>query len=352
MLCEHCGKEISDDSYSCKYCGGIFGSQITVELPIKLDSEVQPNYEAQSDSKTKKKPQNIIITIVAVLIAAVIVFSVVAINNNRTNEPETETMGVVEENTEKQTTTKKETVEETMENTGSETTEETDKETTTKKKKQTTKVSNEENDLSLYKKYLKNGWWDSVRDPDYWSIDSVETCMVDLNGDKTYELLVKIHVDIVTTDYVVYGIQNGKVVKLKSYVSDGGVYSFNRFEIKYDTRTSKPALVFEESYRSGNFEGGYSTEIYSYDGKRLKVETKIEGEYFNIVDYDQSLRMEEAKREYSEHQITEDGYFRYHFVNGRNVSREEFDKVDIRYVTPPKGKYPFVRGTYRNPMPY
>ena len=85
MRCEHCGREIADDSYSCKYCGGIFGSQLTVELPIKLDHEMNITPEVQSVPKTKKNQQGKITLLVIVISIAAIIFSVIAIINNNQN---------------------------------------------------------------------------------------------------------------------------------------------------------------------------------------------------------------------------------------------------------------------------
>ena len=343
MQCEHCGREIADDSYSCKYCGGIFGSQNTIELPTKLDAEKE------------KAPWKIPVLIVSIVLSVAIVFSTVAIvaikRKKHSGYEESTTVGI---NT--IITTEEPIVGDVVlvdETTDTEESETDDKKTTTEK--ETEKTSNFEKNRRLYEKYLKNGFLDECAS--YSEIESVNSQMIDLNNDKVYELLLEIHFEYGDIHYYLLGLSNGKnvvVLKRAEYPGGNGLGDF--IYISRDADTGRPLIVFESFYRSGVYEASFTYEVYTYNGRSLSQIKLLHEVHFN-VDEGYEHRFIELQEETSQYEVEriDDNTIdvRYFTIDGSYVPRDDYENAYNRYVKP-KNMFEdrFVAGTPSNPLPY
>jgi len=190
-------------------------------------------------------------------------------------------------------------------------------------------------DRQIYLNYLASGRWRS--DGEQYPLDNnvviTSTCMVDLDGDGTYELLISAAQGIGysdTTHTKFFTIQNGQVKAVISawhLHSSGSPGATNRITFMYNKSTQR--YVLAEVY-SQNAWGLYGDGliIYDYSNGNATVKTEIS----NVAD-NGAL----DKKEY--------------FINGNRTTKDEYESIRNNYVDPPDLAYKLTEVTANNLIP-
>ena len=213
-------------------------------------------------------------------------------------------------------------------------------------------------DREIYTQYLTNGGYDELleygNDKNYIEIS---TCLVDLNADGTYELLISLMETEFSgprgypTTTALLSIQEDTVKIIARGYSGGGSIGGDFLELKYDTQEKCHVLVLEGLFRVGsdaNF--GYS-HIYSSDGNSFDVSTKIERNYYSysndVTWYEDDIN--KIKTETTLY-YEEDDIFTYYQIDGEYVSKDEYEAINGRFIDPIQDIYKWHSGTYENPI--
>lgn len=223
---------------------------------------------------------------------------------------------------------------------------------TTKPDGELTTESPEENafdrDLDIYKKYFANGGIDEFcQYCDESDEVEVNTCMIDMNDDGSYELIAGVRREQLEFFFAVLAIQNGNVVILyKTYGGGSGGGEF--LSVCKDTITSKHVVKAQgfakDGYRAGE---GYNSFLI-YDGTSITVPKNFESGSF-IVDYfDYFDKLKQETTVYTE----EDGRISWYKVEGIYVTEAEYNNAFSRYSDEVSPEFEMKQGTYYNPMPY
>jgi len=215
-------------------------------------------------------------------------------------------------------------------------------------------------DRDIYTQYLLNGGYEFL----FLGFDKnnleIASCMVDINNDGTYELLIS----LTNTEYpgprgypnvtVLLGIENDTVKTFVSSEFGGGTMGGDYLEIKYDTQEMKHILALDGHIRDGNMQTWTYHNFYSYSGGTFDISIKMGRCHIimesGIPDYEDQITA--VRNETPFHYEGDFGwhYFYYHTINGEYVSEEEYNAYG-RFIEPVDDAYKLHPGTYNNPIP-
>lgn len=209
-------------------------------------------------------------------------------------------------------------------------------------------VDNYTSNLETYKKYFASGGLNDIP-ANYDSPDEVvvETCMIDMNDDKTYELLVFVKDSYSETFSAVFAIQNDGVKLLhEAYSGGSGGGSFH--SIFKEVSTGKHFIMSRAFVKDGYRAGDGYVAVLTYDGTSITESKDFESGSFEIDYYDY---FDNLKKETTVYSVEENRVYWFK-VAGEYVTETEYDTEYSRYSETVSPEYEPKQGTYSNPMPY
>jgi len=222
------------------------------------------------------------------------------------------------------------------------------------------KQDNYQKNYDMYTKYLTSGELDSMidyRDKDYIEIES---CMIDMNDDGTYELLLK----LTNTEYMgprgyemmsyILGIKDDKVFRVSEVNYGGGTMGGEYYYINYDTVTKRHVVILDSLFRDGIYQSNHNIEAYSYDGSAISPYLTM---YYRSLTLDKDFYdgefidkvTSEVKAE-TKLWVEADGYFYYYQKNDEYVSKEDYNSELERFTDPKTDDFEMQSGTYSSPL--
>ena len=180
-------------------------------------------------------------------------------------------------------------------------------------------------------------------------------CMIDINEDGTYELVLRIFDnDWHSSAEFLYSIQDGKVVTLTQEGLSGGSAGGTEILIKYDN-TEKRHTVFIEGHGRDGYALWYGWERpVEYDGKTFSKDNLYQSEsYSTEQDSYYKDEIDKIKSETSLHYIDEENQrLLVYKLNDVYISQEDYDKaITNRFTNPTDSKYEMKSGgSLSNPL--
>ncbi len=209
-------------------------------------------------------------------------------------------------------------------------------------------VDNYDNDLETYKKYFAGGGLNDIP-ANYDESDEVviKSCMIDMNDDGNYELVMCVTDSYSEIHSAVFAIQNGSVKSLYGTYSGGsGGGSF--LSIFKDTSTGKHVVRANGFARDGYRAGSGYTSFLVYDGISIEDPENFESGSFEMDYYDSFDKLKQETTIFS----VADNRVSWFKVEGQYVTEEEYNSAVSRYSEEISPEYELKQGSYSNPLPY
>ncbi len=209
----------------------------------------------------------------------------------------------------------------------------------------------------LYNEVLKDARWGKYM-PEWYGLDcyEIQTCMLDINDDGVYELLVKFvpsSADWYATESLLFTIKNDGVVFLHKEHDEGYRMGGTQLSIFYDNVQKKNVLVAYTAEGDGGTAGHTAYKTFNYDGTSLSEKENYEVSSYMTTERGYSIYKEQIDRIKAESDlyIMDGDIIRSYTLNEKYISKAEYEKnTENRFVESTDSKYQMKPGTYENPL--
>ena len=209
----------------------------------------------------------------------------------------------------------------------------------------------------LYNEVLKDARWGKYM-PEWYGLDcyEIQTCMLDINDDGVYELLVKFvpsSADCYATESLLFTIKNDGVVFLHKEHDEGYRMGGTQLSIFYDNVQKKNVLVAYTAEGDGGTAGHTAYKTFNYDGTSLSVNENYEVSSYMTTERGYSSYKEQIDRIKAESDlyIMDGDIIRSYTLNEKYISKAEYEKnTENRFVESTDSKYQMKPSTYENPL--
>lgn len=210
-------------------------------------------------------------------------------------------------------------------------------------------------DALRYHRYLTDGWLEEeiyFFDKNYVKI---ETCLVDINDDGVYELLLSItdtgslEVRGYTNKSFLFGIQNSEVVVLKETFFGGGSMGGYYLKLLYDTKMQKNVIVFDGYDRLSVFDYYSTFEAYSYNSDEVIPYFSANYASFSLDNKYNDEAISNVKKETPLY-YQEDYQLYYYQIDEEYVSEAEYEEEIAHFTEPTDSTFVLKEGTVQNPL--
>lgn len=219
---------------------------------------------------------------------------------------------------------------------------------------------NYDGDLKMYSDYLLGGKLDTIISENYLEDPSLHYCLIDMNEDGTYELLLSLANTknpgprgYASIDYL-FGIVNGRVTELKYEYNGGGTMGGSGLSIKYDEVKSRHTVVTTGLFRDGIWAGFGVFAAYEYDGSEVSSYINAESTYLNLDEGSHAAEsyadiINEVKSSNSYYKEDDTSFYCYE-LDGRYVSEDDYNKATKRFIEPEDSRFIMKEGTVEDPF--
>lgn len=213
-------------------------------------------------------------------------------------------------------------------------------------------------EAELYNAYLLNGGYEEVGpESDYLDVATdytIESCLADLDGDGTAELLLRLTNAIYggvrgpEAFFGYFDIIDGVVTLVDTIYYGGGSLGGTKMDVFYDTQTGEHFLCYTGSYYLGsamanvfleivkNGETLHTIGLSSYALNADTLQDEVDAEIANV------------QAETDLYEIIDDRFYCYR-VDGEYVSSQTYEEYRNRFVTPEDYHYRLRRTVYDRP---
>lgn len=193
---------------------------------------------------------------------------------------------------------------------------------------------------AIFEDFFAQGGWvtvmdalevDPVLDLDYRDAE-VQAALVDVDRDGMEELVLQLQFFMMQGSCLLDIDETGEVQIAQTAFNGGGSGGGYAVEIRYDTEEQRPVAVLNGYFQIGFAHGTRFLETFGND--LTVADLEIKRTHYHQDAYTSYQEEMDRIREETDLWVEDDGYLVAYTKNGEYITRDEFESLEARYVTP------------------